>query len=308
VAVVVDPNLGDNPGPSGLGAVRALQQLRQQFDILPPFGDLRPYKLAIIPETTRIDAALAARLRAFLKAGGAMIVTGPAALDESGRPAMKELGIVAHGPSPYTHTFLRAGKEIDQGMDRFDTVMYEPGFRMTAARPAKVLCRIVEPYFERSFEHFSGHSYTPPDRVSRWAAAVQNGRVITFAVPLLTAFGKHANVPYRQMLGNCIARLLPRPLLRDGGPTHLEATALRKGKTVVVHLISFVPSRQAEDMDLVHDPFPLVDMPLCVRMDRAPRRATLQPAGRELAVEYADGYASLHVTVLDGHAMVILES
>lgn len=172
----------------------------------------------------------------------------------------------------------------------------------------RVLCQVVEPYFERAYDHFSGHNYTPPDRASRWAAAVQNGRTITFAVPLLRAFGKHANVPYRQILGNCIARLLPRPLIRDAGPTHLEATALRKGKTVVVHLISFVPSRHAENMDMVHDPFPLVDMPLSVRLDRAPRRATLQPAGQELAVEYADGYARLRVTVMEGHAIVVLET
>jgi len=308
VVLVADPKLGDSPGPSGLGAVRALQQLRQQFDVLPPFGDLAPYKVAIVPETTRIDAVLASRLRALLKAGGGAIVCGPAALDEAGRPAMKELGIVAHGPSPYSHVFLRPAKEIAAGLEGFDTVMYERGFRMTPAAKAKALCHVVEPYFERTFEHFSGHEYTPADRVSRWAAAVQNGRVITLAVPLLSAFGKHANVPYRQILGKCIGRLLPRPLIRDGGPAHLEATAVRKGKTTVVHLLSFVPSRHAEGMDMIHDPFPLVDMPLSVRLDRAPRRATLQPAGKGLPVEYADGYASVRVTCLDGHTMVVLEN
>jgi hypothetical protein len=220
---------------------------------------------------------------------------------------MKELGIVVEGPSPYTHVFLRAGREVNQGMAEFDTVMYEQGFRMTPGKGAKTLCQVVEPYFERSYEHFSGHDYTPPDRLSKYAAAVQNGRVITFAVPILQAFGKHANVPYRQLIGNCIERLLPRPLIRAGGPVHLEATALRKGRTTVVHLISFLPSRQAENLDIVHDPFPLVDVPVSVRLEGAPRRASLQPRGQALDITYEDGYAHVRVTVLDGHAMLVLE-
>ena len=309
VALVVNPDLGDAPGPAGLGAVGALQQLRQQFDVVFPDADLSGYRLAIIPETTRIDTALKASLQGFLQTGGSLIVSGPAALDETGAPALPELGIEAHGASPYTHTFLRPLGEIGRGIPAFDFVMYERGFRMTpaAGTGAQTLVQVVEPYFQRDYDHFSGHEYTPPDRVSEFAAAVQNGRVVTFAVPILEAFGKHASVAYRQILGNCIDRLLPDPLIRDGGPAHLEATAVRRGSTTVVHLISFLPSRQAEGLDIVHDPFPLVDMPLAVRLDAAPGRVTLQPAGKELPFSYTDGYVHTSVTVLDGHALMVIE-
>ena len=310
VAVVINPELGDNPGPAGLGAVRALQQLRQQFDLVPPDAGLAAYRLVIVPETTPVDAGLKAALQAHLKAGGALIIVGPAALDVNGQPIMEELGIVAHGDSPYTHTFLRPDPAVAQDMAAFDTVMYERGFRMTAAEGAETLCKVVEPYFERTFDHFSGHDYTPPDRLSSYAAAVQRDRAITLSVPLLTAFGKHANVPYRQLLGNCIRRLLPQPLIVDGGPAHLEATAVRReGATgaTIVHLVSFVPSRQGENMDIVTDPFPLVDMPIAVRLDAAPQSVSLQPAGEALGFTYRDGYAHTRVTVLDGHAMLVLE-
>jgi hypothetical protein len=307
VAVIIDPALGDNPGPAGLGAVRALQQLREQFDLLPPTADISGYRLVIVPETTRIDDSLKAQLQAYLATGGALIVCGPAAFDAAGEPVMPELGIEAHGSSPYSHTFLRAVGDIAAGLPEFDTVMYERGTRITARPGAEPLVQVVEPYFERAYDHFSGHDYTPPDRLSPYAAAVQNGRAITFAVPILEAFGKHAMVAYRQILGNCINRLLPDPLIQDGGPSHLESTAVRKDGATIVHLISFLPSRQAEGLDIVTDPFPLVDMQLAVRLDRAPKRVTLQPAGVELPFVYADGYAQTRVTLLDGHAMVVLE-
>ena len=307
IVVIVDPKLGDNPGPSGLGTVRALQQLRQQFDITGPAADLKTYRLVIIPESTRIDADLQHQLRDYLRAGGALIVSGPAALNQTGQPVLAELGFQAHGLSPFSHVYLRHRGEIARGLPQFDTVMYERGFRMTAAPGAHTLCQVVEPCFERSYDRFCGHAYSPPDQLSNWAAIVQNERTITFAVPLLEAFGKHANVPYRQILGNCIDRLLPRPLIRDQGPTHLEATALGTEHSVVIHLLSFLPSRQTEGLDLVHDPFPLVDMPISIRTDQAPRRVTLQPRNEAVPYTYHDGYAHLRVTVLDGHQMLVLE-
>lgn len=103
-------------------------------------------------------------------------------------------------------------------------------------------------------------------------------------MPVLQAFGQHANVPCRELLGGCLDRLLPRPLLRTGGPAHLETAVVSGNGTMVVHLLSFLPSRQAEDPDLVHDPFPF------------------RPGTR---MHYEDGYASTRVTVSEGHAMVV---
>jgi hypothetical protein len=307
IAVIVDPAKGDRPGPDGLGMVRALQELRHQFDLLPPESRIDGYELVLVPESVRIDDPLASRLNAFLDAGGALIVVGPAALDPDGKPALDRLGIETHGESPYTVTYLRPDRSIAKGLPHLDHVMYERGFRMTARKGAAVLCRVVEPYFERSYAHFCSHRQTPPDRLSRYAAIVQHGRAITFAVPILSAYGRHAGVPYRRILGNCIDRLLPRPLIRDGGPAHMEAAVVRKGRRTVVHLLSFYPARRAEGLDMIEDAFPLVDVPLAVRLDRPPTRALLAPAGEALGFDYRDGYAHVKVSATGGHVMVVFE-
>lgn len=46
-------------------------------------------------------------------------------------------------------------------------------------------------------------------------------------VPLLEAFHEHGLEAYRQLLGAALDRLLPNPLLRAGGPVHLETTVMR---------------------------------------------------------------------------------
>ncbi len=307
IAVITDPKLGDNPGPSGVGTVRALQQLRHQFDILSSKSELTPYELVIIPETTHVDENLKEKLEIYLQGGGSLIVCGPAALDDHGQPIMPELGVEAHGQSPFTHTFLHAAQQVSEGLEDYGYVMYEPGFRMTALPEAETLVLVGEPYFERAFNHFSGHDYTPEDQLTSYAAAVKNGKVITFSVPILEAYGKHAAPNYRTLFGNCIKLLMSEPIIKDEGPSKLETTVVRKGTTTVVHLLSFCPERRAADLDIVEDPFPIVDMPIAVKVNRQPRRVFLAPVERELPFAYKDGYVHTTVTVLDGHAMLVIE-
>ncbi|HET7558602.1 MAG TPA: alpha-amylase family protein, partial [Limnochordia bacterium] len=228
IAVIVDPESGDHPRDEGIGIVRALQELRQQFDLLPPGAPLDGYQLAIVPESIRIEGLLKDRLEAHLAGGGGLIVSGRAAVDASGRPALDALGVSAHGESPYTATYWRVAPALAEGVADLDHVMYERGLRLKAAAGAEALCGVVEPYFERSMEHFSSHKQTPAAALSEYAAVVQNGRCITFAQPIFTAYGRHGSVPYRQVLGNAIARLLPRPLVRAGGPVHLETSVVAK--------------------------------------------------------------------------------
>jgi len=309
IAVIIDPERGDHAGPDGLGVVRALQQLRHQFDLLPASADLGGYELIIVPESIRIDGVLKTKLDAVLDAGAAVLLSGDAALNEAGRPVLDRLGIAAHGLSPYSVTYLRPAKSVARGLAEIDHVMYERGFRMTPRKGATALCRVVEPYFERTYEHFCSHGQTPPDKLSRYAAVVQNGKAMTFAVPIFTAYGNHASLAYRQLLGNCIERLVPEPLIRDGGPGHLETTVVRKGRRTILHLISFYPARRTTsgNPEIIEDAFPLVDMPLSVKLERAPRRVFLAPAGADLRFQYVEGRAHTRVTTTEGHVMIVFE-
>ena len=90
---------------------------------------------------------------------------------------------------------------------------------------------------------------------------------------------------------------------------------VRKRDTLVVHLISFMSTRVAEDnmghrssggLDLIEDPFPLVDVPVSVRADSTPSSVSLEPTGEALNFTWQDGYVHARVTVLTGHAMPVL--
>ncbi len=307
IAVIVDTASGDTPGPGGLGATRALMQLRYQFDILPPDHDFQKYELILIPENIHIDNALVARLKKYSESGGALIVCGASALDELGQPVMEELGILSHGQSEYTHTFLHASGEVSADLPEYGCVMYEPGFRMTPMPQSQSLVTVGKPYFQREYHHFSGHEYTPEDKLSTFSAVVKHGRTVTFSVPILEAYGKHAVPYYRTLLGNCIRLLLPDPLIKDDGPSKLEITVAETDNRMIVHLLSFYPERRAEDLDIVEDAIPVVGLHLSVKSRCRPTRVFLAPDSEDLMFDYVDGYVNATVAFQGGHAMLILE-
>jgi hypothetical protein len=284
-----------------------MQELRCQYDLLPPEADFKPYRLVIVSEMVKVDANLRAKLREFVKDGGALIISGSAALDENGQPLMEELGITTHGDSPYSVSYLKPDQAMAKDLPDMVHVVYERAFRMKTKGSAQTLCEAVDPYFERTYEHFCSHGQTPCDKPSGYSTVVQKGKIITFAFPIFTDYGKNASFPHRLILKNCMDRIMPEPLVRDNGPTHLETTVVEKDGKTVVHLISYYPLRKTETMDIIDNPFPLVNLRLSIRLSKSPAHVILAPSGKEIPFEYKDGRAEVNVDCLDGHVMVVFD-
>ena len=180
--------------------------------------------------------------------------------------------------------------------------------RVTATRGATTLAKVVEPYFERSWKHFSSHAQTPGDKPTRFAAAVQNGESVGFIpYPIFSAYALHGNVPYRLLVRNLLERLLPEPLLRVDGPTTTETSVTRQGKRTIVHLLQYAPERRTEKLDLIEDIVPLYDVPLSLKLDRAPKKVYSAPDESEIEFEYLAGRVNLRVPEVRGHAMIVFE-
>ncbi|GAA4935067.1 beta-galactosidase trimerization domain-containing protein [Streptomyces coeruleoprunus] len=220
VAVIVDPGLGANPGASNIGAVRALQQLRVQFDVVPPEMNLGGYRAVVVPEATEVDDALAGRLDAYRGAGGAILLVGPSLVGSGGGPSLPDLPVEGLARAPSGEAFLAC-----QGVpgEREDFPVIAHGSRLTARpRPgAEILARVVEPYHSRAWDRFCGHSYTPPARPTDEVAVAVGDGVAAVTVPLFEAFHEHGVETYRRLLGAALDRLVPDPLHR-GAPDQLR--------------------------------------------------------------------------------------
>lgn len=297
-----------NTDKSDEGATRLLTQLKLQFDVVQATSNFERYELLILPDGVAIDSALAKRLKAYVKNGGKILASGLAGLSPDARALTLDfLGIAPRGFSPFTANYLRFASVIAQDVPPTDHICYDRSIRITAQGGATVLGKFVEPYFERAWNHFSSHNQTPPDKVSRYAVAVQNGSSVYISFPVFRSFAEHGNLPYRLLVRNLLRRLLPDALLEIDGPSYLEATVMRQEKRRIVHLLAYAPERRTATLDIVEDIVPLREVPLSLRLERRPACVYLAPEHENLPFEYRDGRVHVIIPEVRGHAMVVFE-
>jgi hypothetical protein len=289
------------------GVVRMLTQLKHQFDIIAHEADFGRYELLILPDATRLSADTSKRLTKFLKRGGAVLATGTSGLSNDARTAMPELGIRPEGFSPFTASYVRFGKQISSDIPETDHVMYDRAVRVRPAPGAEKLASVVEPYFERSWQRFSSHRQTPADRLSSYAAVIQNKNVGYIPFPVFDGYANHGNLACRWLVEKLLDRLLPEPLIRVKGPAMAEATVTRQGPRLIVHLLHYCPQRRTPTLDIVEDIVPLFDVEISLKTSRKPMRVYLAPDKAPLKFAAADGRTTVTVPRIDGHAMVVFD-
>lgn len=290
------------------GVTRMLTQLRFQFNFIDTDSDFSKYQLLILPDAMPVDTTLAARIKDFLQQGGAVLATGTSGLNADGTQVMlPELGIKAEGISPYQATYLRFNEEIAAGVPATDHIVYDKGIRVIAQQGAVVLAQVVEPYFNRTWQHFSSHFQTPNDKVSQYAAAVRNGQCAYINFPVFNAFAEHGNYPYRLLVQNIIQQLLPQPMLQVSGPSGLETSVMRQEGRTVVHLLYYPIERRAANLDLIEDIIPLHNLEVSLRLPAEPSCVYLAPDGQQLPFTWSDGQVTTTVPEMQGHAMVVFE-
>jgi len=295
------------PGDASEGVVRALQPLGHQFDFIAADADFAAYRLIIVTEAVEVGPTLAARLERFVQKGGAVLFAGAGGVTPAGRPVLAAQGLRADGPSPFQTTYLRFDGPYAEGVADADHVMYERGLRLRPATGAKGFVKVVVPYFDRTWEHFSSHAQTPPDKPSPYVAVVEKGRVATIAFPVFKAFATHGNLPYRHLIGLCLRRLLPEPLIRLEAPSYVEVTATGQSNRTIVYLLSYCPQRRTPNLDIVEEACLVRNVPLSVRLPRPPKTVRCQPDGEALPFVYRGGRADTVVPEICGHRMVVFE-
>jgi Hypothetical glycosyl hydrolase 6/Beta-galactosidase trimerisation domain len=289
------------------GATQMLVQLKHQFDFIAHDADFLRYELLILPDAVELSPETVKRLGAFVRRGGAMLATGTSGLSNDAHRALPQLGIRAEGFSPFTASYVRFGKKIGGGIPETDHVIYDRGVRVRAVARAEKLASVVEPYFERSWQHFCSHRQTPPDRVSRYAGAVQFKNVGYIPFMVFDGYANHGNLACRWLVEKLIDRLLPEPVIRVKAPAMTEASVLRQGKRTIVHVLHYSPQRRTPTLDIVEDIVPLMDVEISLKMGRRPGRVYLAPEQKALEFDYSAGRARVVVPRIDGHAMVVFE-
>ncbi len=294
-----------NDTPGGVNSM--LTQLHHQYDVIDRESEFSRYRLLILAENQRLDPALRDKLAAYVSGGGALILSHEAGLDPEGKGfALPGVGVDYEGPWKHESQYIDPLEPIREGVPPMVHEMYETGSAVKAQPGTTLLARVWEGYFDRDYRRFQVEQ-TPFAKPSDYAAAVQRGKIVYFAVPIFRNYARHGYPVYRQLVANCIRRLIPDPLVKAEVPSTAQVTMTRQKNRHILHVLHYIPERRSPDLDVVEDVIPLSNVVLSARLAQRPASVYLAPQKTSLRFDYSNGYARVTVPTITGHQMVVFE-
>lgn len=316
----------ETPGSSGherqpgamIGAVRMLQELKIQFDIIDTGRDFTRYRLLILPDEIPVDDTLATKLRDYVEAGGSLIASHRSGLNPAGDAfALKELGVRLTDHETWSPDFLVAGEALSHdlcpasaGSKVSPLVMYHRALAVEMGKGAEVLASVQRSTFDRTWRHFCSHRHSPSlFEDAGYPGVVRSGRFIYFAHPIFEQY--HDNAPrwVKSLLNSAITLLMPDRLVEVDAPSGVVATLQHQPEESrhVLHLLLAAPERRGKSFDIIEDEIPLHDVPVRLRLGDAVddvKSVRVVPEGETLDFNSDGDVVRFDVPRIVGHAMV----
>lgn len=294
--------------PSVLGAVRLLQELKIQFDIVDLSSDWSKYRLLVIPDNFEGNLNLSALLNAYVTAGGSIIASAKGGLDLTNETFPACYGLVNHGEAMYAPDYIIPEKSFGVPLPLSPHVMYLRGQSIGVCVDVEILARRCNPYFNRTWETFCSHNHAPPTSLATEAAITQNGSVVYFAHPIFAQYRANAPLWVKKLLSCAIDRLLPVKLVTTSAPSPAIITLNRQEALHrdTLHVMCYIPERRGHDFDTIEDVIPIHNTVVSINVDKNIRSVYLQPENIKLDAKSHNGGITFVIPCIDGHQMVEL--
>jgi hypothetical protein len=285
--------------------------LQRQFDVLDADSEFSRYRLIVLPDSQRLDESLLAKIGAYLKSGGKLLLSHQSGLAKDKDVfALDELALEYLGQSPYQGNkgdYFRAEGSLGKDIPNMVQFSYGAGSLVKPSPHAQTLAHLWKPYFDRNYLHFSSHAQTVWDASMEVPAVTAQDNILYISFPVFQNYARNGYVPHKLLVRNCIDRLIPDPVLRVEAPSTAEVTLTEQHGRRIVHLLHYPAERRGIDLDVVEDVIPLFNISISLKVSSRPRQVYMAPELQQLQVEYANGYATVTVPKVSGHAMVVFE-
>ena len=291
-----------------LGATRAMEQLRQQFDILDDDADWSGYRTLVLVDPLPLDDVKLAKVQAHLHTGGSILATGSAGLLADSDQFPPEWGVEYLGPDDSDPGYFIVEDEHAQEETRGMPVsLTNAGVKISANKGTQVLAQSVRPYFNRHWDGFHGHVYLPPDQPTGTAAMTHCGKVAHIAFSVFRDFAEEANPAHQELVGLALSKLNDQPLVKvANAPSFARVTLTAQQDRLMVHVLSYVPEQRGRSIDVIEEPIILRDVGVSVLCPSA-KRVYLAPQNEDIPWQSEDVRIEFEIPQVHGYQLVVIE-
>jgi hypothetical protein len=308
--------------PSDDGAVQMLLELHRPFDVVDRSARFEDYRLIVLPDEIAVDDALAARLDAYVAAGGRLLASWRSGRADDGRFAL-DFGLCIDSESTgFLPSYVAVTPGLDERIPASPVVFYDDAPAVRACG-AQVLGEIRPSYFNRTAARFCSHAHAPDDTGASAlgvAVSIHDGKGYV-AYPVFRLYRAVGQPIYRYLVDALIDRLMPDAMVSTDLPSagRLTLTVQPGQQRHILHLLYGapqlrgqampMPGGQTRAMEIIEDIPPIGPVSATVRLARRPSRVIEAESGQPLDWTWtADGALRITVPRLRIHAAVVIET
>jgi hypothetical protein len=291
------------------GLAKMLLETHVNFDVANLSEDFGEFEVIIVPGVACLSEEDAARLNAFARQGGRLVVLGDGALNRERSGVLLDIGADYLGGAEYDKDYLLVAEGLNAGLVETPFLNFKPAIRVKPDAAAEVLAAIREPYFSRTYGKYTSHQNTPYRlEDAKHPGIIRNGNVFFIAHELDWMYHHHGARLHRDLLANVLKQLRKRPMVETELPSAGRVSLLHQPqhRRYVVHLLYGPPIRRGEsevieDLPMLHNVPVAVDLPVSVS------KAVLVPEMKELELVEQGGRVSVTVPEFSCHCAIVFE-
>ncbi len=305
------------------GAGRLLLEGHFLFTVIDRSVPFERYRLLILPDDIAIDTGLARKLRAYLKTGGKLLLTGSSGMKPDGSGFALDIGAAWSGQSPFQPDTILPIRKLRPSFVDSPLVTYLPSQRIKVT-DGKSLGQVFDPYFNRTWDHFCSHQHAPArPEPSGFDLGVTHGAITYLAHPIFTLYQAYGAVAYKEFALKVIRSILGvREMIRTDLPSTARVSLNRQENEnrYVLHLLHAptiarggtlddpgrLLSHPPQPLEVVEDLIPIGPVKVSLRLPEKVTEARLVPTGRRLKLTRSKGRVTLQIPRFDCHTMVEL--
>lgn len=301
------------------GAQRMLLEKQVLFDVIDAEADFSRYRLILIPDERIIDAELEEKLKAYVRGGGKLLLSYTSVLRMDGEGTLLNFGEYK-GMSEFDPEYLQVSPEFLAG--RRNPILLASPFVIShgsvhLAVKGEVLARKINPYFNRTIEHFCSHQHTPDAEASDFPGVVLGDSVAYFAHKIFSAYADSGQSLYRELVVEVIREMLGGLRCTVDMPSCGRVSLMNqagKGR-YVLHLLYAVPVKRGgracerfgvKDIEVIEDIVPVSNIACRLRIERKIKNIADALTGLALPFTQNGNVVEFTVPEVNGHKMLTL--
>ncbi|MEM8864652.1 MAG: alpha-amylase family protein [Planctomycetota bacterium] len=290
------------------GAAKLLLETQTPFRIATR-ENLDTFQTLVVPSYPCLDSEDVAAIEQFVAAGGGVFFLADGAMDEDKQNLVMDVGADLLGGPRYDVDYTAASPELGDHLMTSPVVNYVPAYRVKPHPDAQVLAAVYEPYFSRTYEHFSSHKNTPqkPDPAEH-PSLIQTDKVLFSAHPLDRMYKMRGAPPHRDLFEAALRRIHAKPCLEVDLPSAGRVSLLHQPdkNRYIAHLLYAAPHYRGE-LELIEDLVPFSDVPVKLRVPEQVKTARLIPDEQPLEIRKDGDTYSVTVPEFTMHCGVVFE-